>query len=94
MKVIGKGVLDEFKLKHIEVCSQVDSWLAEVEAADWSSPLVVKQRYASASIIDGNIVFNIKGNNYRLWVKVNYKNGIVLIKEAGTHNEYMKWIIK
>ncbi|MBI4039135.1 type II toxin-antitoxin system HigB family toxin [Candidatus Daviesbacteria bacterium] len=94
MKVIGKGVLDEFKAKHSDASAQVNSWLAEVEEAEWSSPMDVKQRYASASIIDGNIVFNIKGNNYRLWIKVNYKNGIVLIKEVGTHSQYMKWVIK
>ncbi len=94
MKVIGKGVLDEFKAKHADASTQVDSWLAEVEEAEWSNPMDVKQRYASASIIDGNIVFNIKGNNYRLWIKVNYKNGIVLIKEVGTHSQYIKWVIK
>ncbi|OGH15915.1 MAG: hypothetical protein A2869_00320 [Candidatus Levybacteria bacterium RIFCSPHIGHO2_01_FULL_40_58] len=94
MKVIGKGVINEFKAKHADARSQIDSWLAEAEAAVWETPAGVKQRYGNASIINSNVVFNIKGNAYRLWVKINYKNGVVLIKKAGTHNEYMKWSIE
>lgn len=93
MNVVGKGVLDRFKSKHSDARSQIDSWFEEVEMAEWKSPLDIKSRYVSASIIDGNVIFNIKGNDYRLWVKVNYKNKIVMIKKAGTHSEYMKWNI-
>lgn len=92
MKVIGKGVLDEFKAKHSDAKAQVDSWFAEVEAADWSMPSDIKQRYASASFLsDNQVVFNLKGNRYRLLVRVAYQTKIVLVKKAGTHEEYMKW---
>lgn len=93
MIVLGKGVIDEFKKKYSDARSQADSWLAEAEDAAWNSPAEVTQRYASASIKGDNVIFNIKGNRYRFWTKINYKNGIVLIKKAGTHNEYMTWII-
>jgi mRNA interferase HigB len=92
MKMLGKGVLDEFKKKHTDAISQVDSWEQEVEVAEWKTPLDIKQRYVSASILeDNNVIFNIKGNKYRILTKVNYKNRIVLVKRAGTHEEYNKW---
>lgn len=92
MKIIGKGVLDEFKKSHADVRSQVDSWLAEVEAANWITPSDIKQRYVSASFLsDNQVVFNLKGNRYRLLVKIAYQTKIVLVKKAGTHEEYMKW---
>ncbi|KKP36975.1 MAG: hypothetical protein UR23_C0009G0005 [Candidatus Roizmanbacteria bacterium GW2011_GWA2_32_13] len=92
MKLIGKDVLYKFKSLYAEVRSQIDSWEAEAEAAQWKTPLDIKRRYATASFLKNNqVVFNIKGNKYRLLVKVNYENKIVLIIKAGTHKEYMRW---
>lgn len=92
MKIIGRDKLADFKEKHPEACSQIDSWETEVEDADWSLPQDVKQRYGSASFIgDNQVVFNIKGNKFRLLTQINYKNKIVLVLKAGTHQEYMKW---
>ena len=92
MKLIGKDVLYKFKSLYAEVRSQIDSWEAETEVAQWETPLDIKRRYATASFLKNNqVVFNIKGNKYRLLVKVNYENKIVLIIKAGTHKEYMRW---
>ena len=92
MKLIGKAVLDDFKNKYAEVHSQVNSWQAEIQTAEWSRSIDVKQRYSSASFLkDNQVVLNIKGNKYRLLVKVDYQNKIVLVKKAGTHAEYMRW---
>lgn len=92
MKLIGKGVLDEFKKSHADVHSQVDSWVAEVEAANWNMPLDIKRRYPKASILANNeVIFDLKGNKYRLLIKVNYEYKVVLVKNAGTHDEYIKW---
>ena len=92
MKLIGKDVLYKFTSLYAEVRSQIDSWEAEAEAAQWKTPLDIKRRYATASFLKNNqVVFNIKGNKYRLLVKVNYENKIVLIIKAGTHKEYMRW---
>ena len=92
MKLIGKDVLYKFKSLYAEVRSQIDSWEAEAEAAQWKTPLDIKRRYATASFLkNSQVVFNIKGNKYRLLVKVNYENKIVLIIKAGTHKEYMRW---
>lgn len=91
MKIICRGILEEFKRKHPDVRSQVDAWSAEVFAATWSKTMDIKQRYASASFVDDHVIFNLKGNKYRLKVQINYKNQIVVIKNIGTHDEYMKW---
>ncbi|PIR17243.1 MAG: addiction module toxin RelE [Deltaproteobacteria bacterium CG11_big_fil_rev_8_21_14_0_20_49_13] len=91
MKIICRGILEEFKRKHPDVRSQVDAWLADVFATTWSTTMDIKRRYASASFVNDDVIFNLKGNKYRLKVQVNYKNQIVLIKAIGTHDQYMKW---
>jgi len=92
MQIIGKIVLEEFKNKYADVRSQVDSWVAEAEGAEWGNPMDVKERYPKASILSGNqVVFDLKGSKYRLLTKINYPNGVVLIKNAGPHEEYMSW---
>jgi mRNA interferase HigB len=92
MKLIGRDVLAQFRQKHSDVRSRVDAWIAEVENVAWSSFHDIKQRYASASSIPGGkVVFNLKGNKYRLRVQINYQYGVVKVDRAGTHNEYMNW---
>jgi mRNA interferase HigB len=92
MKLIGKKVSDEFKKKHTELVSQINSWYEEVNLAEWLKPLDIKQRYASASFLPNDyVIFNFKGNKYRLLAQINYQNKIVCIKKIGTHNEYMNW---
>ena len=94
MKLLGKQPLHDFKEKHADARSQIESWEAEVEEALWNSPHDLKSRYPKASLVgDQQVVFNICGNKYRLWVQVNYKNAIVLIKKIGTHKEYDNWNI-
>lgn len=65
------------------------AWLAEARSAHWTSPREVKRKYANASIIANNrIVFNIKGNDYRLIVAIAYRMQYVYVKFVGTHAEY------
>ena len=92
MKIVGIKILHEFKEKHADIRSQIDAWEAEADAAMWNNSSDIKRRYASASFLaDNQVVFNLKGNSYRLLVKVNYNNQIILIKKVGTHDEYLKW---
>lgn len=94
MKLLGKKELSNFKEKHIDAQPQIESWEAEVEKAQWSTPHELKSWYQKASLIGNQqVVFNICGNRYRLWVQVNYKNRIVLVKKIGTHKEYDNWRI-
>ncbi len=92
MKLLGMKVLEEFRLNHADIRDQLDAWIAEVFEAEWKTPQDIKDRYARASFLAGNcVVFNLKGNSYRLDVKVNYKNQIVLVRRIGTHKEYDTW---
>jgi mRNA interferase HigB len=91
VRVIAKSTLREFWNRHTDSEEQLKSWFNEAEKSSWSSPVDIKRDYPSASIlIDNRVVFNIKGNSYRLIVKINYKVGLVWIRFVGTHNEYDK----
>jgi len=95
MDIIGKEILDAFKQRHSDARSHIDAWEAEVKEIEWKRPHDIKAHFPQASLIGNKqVIFNIYGNNYRLWVKVSYNNGIVFVKNVGTHKEYEKWSIK
>ena len=91
MRVIAFKTLRSFFEKHPDCENQLKAWYKDAERANWKSPKEVKQFHASASVIgDNRIVFNVKGNRYRLVVKFNYDYGWAWIRFIGTHNEYNK----
>jgi mRNA interferase HigB len=91
MQLLGLIKLDAFKRSHAELRGPLDAWRAAVERATWAGPQDIKNGFPSASVLaDSRVIFNIKGNKYRLVVKVRYQNGIVLIEWIGTHAEYDK----
>lgn len=91
MRVISRKTLREFWAKHADSEEQLKAWYQETEKASWKSINELKVDYPSASILKNNkIVFNIKGNNYRLIVKFNFDYQISWILFIGTHAEYDK----
>ena len=69
--------------------ASLDAWFDEVRKANWKSTADVKRRYASASLVSAErIVFNIKGNDYRLVLSVDFEKSIAWIKWIGTHTQY------
>ncbi|WP_420633981.1 type II toxin-antitoxin system HigB family toxin [Candidatus Palauibacter sp.] len=71
---------------------QVQAWVAEVEEATWRDPHDVRERHASASFVgDRRVVFNLKGNRYRLGVQISYEAQVVAVLRIGTHAEYDGW---
>lgn len=91
MQLIGLIKLDDFKRKHADARRPLDAWQIEAERAQWSGPQDVKSRYPSASFLaDNQVIFNIKGNTYRLVIKAKYQNGLILIEWVGTHADYDK----
>ena len=69
--------------------AQFDAWRAIAEKANWRSPQAVKQSHPKASILkSGRVVFNIKGNDYRLVTLVTYQGGVLMIRFFGSHEEY------
>ena len=91
MRVISKKRLRDFWGKHSDCEQQLKAWYQETSKAKWKDTLKIKKDYPTASfLVDNRIVFNIKGNHYRLIIKVNYDYQIVWIRFIGTHAEYDK----
>jgi mRNA interferase HigB len=89
MRIIAKRALREFWERHRDAEEPLLAWYREVEQEDWDTPAKVKEKYRSASIVANNrVVLNIKGNSYRLVVRINHRARIVLIRFVGTHVEY------
>ena len=92
MTVVGKKILNELGRQHADVRAAIAAWTAEVEAATWKGPQDVKKRFPSASFIgEGRVVFNLKGNHYRLDVQIDDLAKVALVKRIGTHAEYDAW---
>lgn len=89
MRVIAKKTLKQFWEKHPSVKGALQAWYADAKIANWTTPSDIKNTYRNASIVANNrVVFNIKGNQYRLVVSINYKYAIVYIRFVGSHGEY------
>ena len=89
MRIIARRTLRVFWESHADAQQPIKAWYQDATKAMWSSPQDIKSTYANASIINSErVVFNIKGNDYRLIVAVNYTLQIVFVKFIGTHSEY------
>jgi len=89
MRVIARNTLRTFWSKHSDAAGALQAWFAEASHGTWRSMADIKQRYATASIIDSErVVFNITGNKYRLVVKVWFPGQALWIKFVGTHASY------
>lgn len=91
MNIVSKQTFLHFCEEYPAAAEFLRAWYQEAEKAAWTCPQDVKDRYAHASIIQNNrVVFNIKGNDYRLIAGINYSFQAVYIKFFGTHAEYDK----
>lgn len=91
MRIIAKKTLRDFWQKQLDCEQQLKAWYQEAEKAKWKAPKDIKLEYPSASFLqDNRVVFNIKGNHYRLIVRINYSYQIVWIRFIGTHAQYDK----
>ena len=91
MRVIAKKILRDFWIAHPDSEQQLKAWYQEILKAAWTSPNKIKIEYPSASFLANNrVIFNIKGNHYRLIVKINYDYQMIWIRFIGTHAKYDK----
>ncbi len=89
MRIFSHTTLREFWQIHTDAEEPLRAWYRIARNADWRSPAHVRARYADASIIaDNRVVFNIKGNAYRLVVRIIYSHRRIYIRFIGTHAEY------
>jgi mRNA interferase HigB len=101
MRIIARRTLREFVAERAEHQDQpalraaLDAWFSEVHRSRWRNMADLKRLYATASIVGADrVVFNIKGNSYRLVVAVDFQKGIVWIKWLGTHRDYDRIDVK
>ena len=91
MKIVSIKILKEFWTNYPDSEQHLKAWVDEVKQAKWQQPADIKSKYRSASVLKNRrIVFNIKGNDYRLIVSVAYRFSAVYIKFIGTHKQYDK----
>lgn len=91
MNILGRDKLAKFGEKHANAKKALNVWFDEVSRASWQSSQDIKVQYRSADFLSDNcVIFNIKGNHYRLVIKVKYQHGIAIIEWIGTHAEYDK----
>jgi len=89
MRVIAVRALKAFWQMHPDAESALRAWYIEAKRASWRSPQDIRNAYRIASFLRNNrVVFNIKGNSYRLIVAIKYEFQIVYIRFVGTHAEY------
>lgn len=89
MRVVAVSTLRSFWKRHPDAEQPLRAWHDEARHASWTKPSDIKTHYASVSFVGRNrVVFNIKGNDYRLVVAVAYRFQSVYIKFVGTHAEY------
>lgn len=91
MRLVGREQLQQFLVSHSDARDWISAWVLEVEMASWKTPQDVKERYRAASFLQQNkVIFNVKGNRYRLEARIAYKTGVVAVEWVGTHAEYSK----
>jgi mRNA interferase HigB len=89
MRVIAKAKLVAFWDAHPSARRPLQAWYEDARRARWLTPQDIKRQYAGASFLPGRrVVFNIKGNDYRLVVGVAYRQEALFVKFVGTHSEY------
>jgi mRNA interferase HigB len=89
VRVFNRSTVKAFADSHADARQSLFAWFAEIEEASWNGPAEIKSRYPSASVLTSNrVVFNIKGNKYRVVVAIKYEFFAVYIRFIGTHAEY------
>ena len=90
-RIFAKGTLKKFWEEHKDSEQYLKTWYDTALNSEWKTPNDVKQTYSTASILkNSRIVFNIKGNDYRLVAKINFEKQWIFIKFIGTHKDYDK----
>jgi mRNA interferase HigB len=89
MRIIARRTLREYAVQYPDAAGQLDAWYHDAKRADWATPAELTSVYGSASILPNRrVVFNVKGNQYRLVVAISFEHRIIYVRWFGTHHEY------
>jgi mRNA interferase HigB len=97
MRIISFRTLREFfeKAEYADSETSLRAWYHDAKSAQWISSNDLKQQYKTASIVgEGRVVFNVKGNTYRLVVAIDYEFQVIFVRFIGTHRQYDKIDVK
>ena len=86
--MISRKRLREAAAIHADLEGQLDTWFRIAKKAKWSNLAEIRQTFSSTHAVEGYTLFNIKGNEYRLITRINYRTGRIFIREVLTHAEY------
>ncbi len=90
-RIFSKRTIKEFCQNHSDSKDYLETWYETVKGANWQNPSDIKNFYSTVSILkNSRVVFNIKGNQYRLVAKINYERQWLFIRFIGTHKDYDK----
>lgn len=91
MRVIGLSLLSDFCNTHADCRKWISNWILDAKEANWDCTHSLKARYPTASFLAENVViFNVRGNEYRMVTQIAFSVRVVAIKWIGTHAEYSK----
>jgi len=89
MRIIAKSTLRDYWLNNMDAEQALLSWFKVANKANWSNFNEVKQQFGTCKVVGNDrIIFKIRGNNYRLIVKISFENQLIWIRFVGTHSEY------
>ncbi len=89
MRIIALSTLRAFWEKYPNAETPLRAWYALASRASWKTPADIKEAYRNASFTaNRRVVFNIKGNDYRMVVAIRYERGLMFIRFVGTHRQY------
>jgi len=91
MRLIGLHRLQKYCLGHSDSRKWVENWISDVRSSKWNNTHDVQTKYPSASFLANNmVIFNVRGNEYRLETQIAYGVGTIAILWIGNHAEYSK----
>ena len=91
MRIIARKTLRIFWEKHADAEMSLRAWFHEAKVAKWKNFQQIKKLYPAADVrLNNRVIFDIKGNRYRLIAKIHYNTGIVYLRFVGTHEQYSR----
>ena len=89
MKIIGLSRLSIYTAAHADCRSWITNWICDIRASSWTNTHDIRAKYPTASFLGANVViFNVRGNNYRLVTRIAFNTGILSVIWIGNHAEY------
>lgn len=89
MKIIGLSRLHQYTTTHADCRKWINNWISDLKSSSWKNTHDVRLKYPSASFLAKNVViFNVRGNEYRIETQIAYATGIISVLWIGNHTEY------